>query len=1499
MLIARREMEVVQRSFEEKERERLGEQRKKLSAGRGSNPSKELPPGGGKKGSVQQEGSPEGKTKEEGGQKKQRPIEEEVGVPKVVRIQGVSKVEAKVIQDYHVPVQVQGEELLMLVDTGSSNTILTYEQYQQIPGDRRPKLRPVNMQLIQADGGSVEVYGEADVEVKLGDQELPMCIIVAGVKGGMLGIDMLVRTRAVLDFGRSRLCTGSTVVPLRSKDNQTLLVRVCAVRDMVIPAGHQMCLSAEVSNRGRESFGVEGSLGVVGSEGEQIEWDVPPDLIDLKYQRLGMVEPLEGSLLLDEGLMVGRSVVTDRGGTFPISVINISDTPRTVKRGRVLARMVEVKEEDVCERGGEGERGVGLVLPEYLEELAAKSTEGMEEVERRRVIELLIRYQDVFSSGAYDIGRTKLVKHTIDVGGARPIRQPLRRSSPQQRAETEKQVKELLETGMISPSDSPWASPVVLVAKKDGSKRLCLDFRELNAVTVKDAYPLPRIDDSLDALGGAKYFSALDLAAGYWQVEMEEGAREKSAFSTASGLYAWNVLPFGLCNAPSTFERLMENVLAGLRWETLLVYLDDVIVFGRTIAESIDRLEAVLVRFRNAGLKLKPSKCHLFRKEVNYLGHVVSEKGIHTDPAKIEAVRDWPTPRTPTHVRSFLGLASYYRRFIRGFADIASPLHALTEKKAKKSFEWTEECEGAFNKLKGSLISAPILGYPRPEGQFILDTDASNFALGGVLSQEQDGEERVIAYGSKALSKPERNYCVTRRELLAVVVFLKKYRHYLAGSMVKVRTDHGSLRWLKNFKNPEGQLARWMEVLSSFHLLIEYRAGKRHQNADGLSRIPCRQCGRQEARREAEREKEEEERWEEMQFVLRYGTGEEEEERDQGVKNDIGCQTELLVDGDEDDKGQVTSVNVLQGQSEEQIEELEDDRQSLGFEPHEGEELENVATVQRVGLEPVIPLEELRLLQLEDETMSFILERKTAEGMKPTAEEVSGLSSRAKTHRSMWDLLEVKEGVLVKKVESSDGKEVRWLTVLPRGLRERVLDELHASKAGGHLGRNKVKPKVADRYYWAGMDDDIRAYLKRCDMCARKKGTQRKHRAPLKQHRVGAALERIAVDVLGPLPESHSGNKYVLVVGDYWTKWMEAYPIADQKAETVAKVIVEEFVCRFGTPLELHSDQGRNFESAVFQEMCRLLGIAKTRTTPYHPCSDGMVERYNRVIANVVSVLIKPQENQRDWDEYLPYVGMAYRASVQATTGETPNMMMFGRDVRLPVDLVVEAIPDEKECETLFADEVREKIRVIHGRARDTLGLSMRRQKKDYDRKQFGPKYRVGQFVWLHCPARQPRMSRKLVLPWSGPYLVVTTLSDVTFRIQKTRRSKLMVVHANRLKLYQGPELVGWKSVAPTVESEGEQEESGSEDVGKVDEKGADRSEAGNAVEQSDAVELSHESKEEGGSDKQSISETSKDSEKGGNTGGNDPPGTSEEEVEGSGCRRSQRPNRRLPARYR
>ncbi|GFV28488.1 retrovirus-related Pol polyprotein from transposon 297 [Trichonephila clavipes] len=458
----------------------------------------------------------------------------------------------------------------------------------------------------------------------------------------------------------------------------------------------------------------------------------------------------------------------------------------------------------------------------------------------------LVDLSEKLSRNSSDIGHTTVTQHRIDTADHPPIKQHPRRLPFAKQEEVGTLLREMQENDIIEPSSSPWASPIVLVRKKDGSTRFCVDYRKLNDVTKKDSYPLPRIDDTLDTLSGHKWFSTLDLKSGYWQVEIHPEDREKTAFTSGQGLWQFKVMPFGLCNAPATFERLMETVLKGLTFEACLIYLDDVIIGGRTFEEHLQNIRKVLSKLSDANLKLNPSKCKFFQKEVNYLGHIISAEGVRTDPEKVSAVKNWKRPENLRELRSFLGLCTYYRKFVKGFSNIARPLHKLTESKQK--FQWTKECEDSFLQLKEALTSSPILIYPQPDKPFILDTDASNESVGAVLSQEIDGQERVVAYWSKCLSKPERNYCVTRKELLAIVKAIEHFHHYLYGQKFLLRTDHASLTWLMNFRNTEGQVARWIQRLNEYYFDIRHRKGSSHGNADALSRRPCpencRHCSR-------------------------------------------------------------------------------------------------------------------------------------------------------------------------------------------------------------------------------------------------------------------------------------------------------------------------------------------------------------------------------------------------------------------------------------------------------------------------------------------------------------------------------------------------------------------------------------------------------------------------------------------------------------------------------
>lgn len=379
---------------------------------------------------------------------------------------------------------------------------------------------------------------------------------------------------------------------------------------------------------------------------------------------------------------------------------------------------------------------------------------------------LLCSFVDVFDISYPHLGHTSVVRHTIDTSDHRPLRSRPYRVSSSERLITQEHVSKMLQENIIEESSSPWSSPVVLVKKKDGTWRFCVDYRRLNKITKRDVYPLPRIDDALDRLHDANYFSSIDMRTGYWQITVDEKDKEKTAFVTPDGLYQFRVMPFGLCNAPATFERMMDTLLRGLRWTACLCYLDDVVVFASTFEQHLSRLTLVLKCFRKAGLQLNLKKCTFGNTEIQILGHVVSRQGISPDPEKLLAVTHFPRPTHLKNLRSFLGLCSYFRRFIRGFADLSEPLQRLLKKNVP--FVWTQDQEQAFLSLKAALTTQPVLAHFDPSREVEIHTDASGYGVGAILIQTCDSKEHVVAYASRSLSKSEMNYGITEKECLAV-----------------------------------------------------------------------------------------------------------------------------------------------------------------------------------------------------------------------------------------------------------------------------------------------------------------------------------------------------------------------------------------------------------------------------------------------------------------------------------------------------------------------------------------------------------------------------------------------------------------------------------------------------------------------------------------------------------------------------------------------------------
>ena len=718
---------------------------------------------------------------------------------------------------FSIKTSIQNYDVTFVLDTGAAVTLLREDTWDNLAPDT--PLEPwTRHNLVGVEGSQLQVRGLAKADILIsGKPYQAKLIIVDGLTcEAILGLDFLEQHQCKLDIGARTLHFQSDGGAVLMTNRPTVASAPEAVIMVTMSDTRLVPANSELEVVGGVASSTNGTTCLLERAGTKV--------------------------------VIARAIVNPINGTVPVRLLNPTDNPVTIYKGTKIACMEVVDTPSLAISTIAAQDSYELEVPPdkraALWEMVCHCGVDLSETEKHELFMLLLDFADIFADNSDDFGSTNKLCHQIPTGDSAPIRQPLRRIPPATRQEARQLIQGMLEKGVIRPSSSPWASPVVLVKKKDGSMRFCVDYRKVNAVTRKDAYPLPRVDDTLDTLSGSQWFSTLDLISGYWQVSMSPPDQEKTAFCTTEGLFEFTKMPFGLCNAPATFQRLMDLILSGLQWQSCLVYLDDIIIIGRTFLEHLNNLKNVFTRLREAGLKLQPPKCAFCQKKVSFLGHVVSADGVATDPSKLDKVQNWPTPTSQKDVQKFLGLANYYRRFTQDFAKVAKPLHKLTEKTTQ--FKWTLECQDSFTLLKQKLTSAPVLAFPDFEQSFILDTDASDNGIGAVLSQvDPIGRERVVAYASRTLSKPERRYCVTRKELLAVVYFINHFRPYLLGKEFNLRTDHGCLTWLFNFKEPEGQLARWIEKLQEYHFHIVHRPGLKHNNADAMSRIPCQQCGRQ------------------------------------------------------------------------------------------------------------------------------------------------------------------------------------------------------------------------------------------------------------------------------------------------------------------------------------------------------------------------------------------------------------------------------------------------------------------------------------------------------------------------------------------------------------------------------------------------------------------------------------------------------------------------------
>ena len=1209
-------------------------------------------------------------------------------------------------------IQVGGNLTKGLLDSGSAVSTMSKGFFDNLTP--KPTLRQVSDFVVTiADGSNLPYHGYVEV-----DFEIP----------GIAGSTVLVPCLVVSDTDYNRQ------VPIIIGTSYINYLDQCFSTSNMsdsLPAGWEMARNTlALSRLCKKSVKSTNTKHVFIQPQESV---IISGLVRKCHNGDGFTAVTEQGTELSGCLTICPRVVSVKSNTattrIPVRICNISAKVMSIPPRANLCELQEVKVLRSWAPGDTSDMSGKTVAEQRtgLESLGIDMTKFcIEDGQKEAATNLLSKWTSVFSTGPTDLGCTDLTEHEITLTDEKPFKEPYRRIPPGMFEEVREHLQEMLDAGAIRPSNSPFSSNIVLVRKKDNSLRFCIDFRRLNARTVPDAYSIPRVDETFDSLAGSKFFSKLDLRSGYWQVPIREEDKFKTAFSVGPlGFYECNRMAFGLTNAPSTFQRMIERCMGVHNLRDCLIFLDDIIVFSKTFEDHCEKLEAVFECLKKHNLKLKGSKCEFFRDRVQYLGHIVSASGVETDADKISALKDWPVPTNVKEVRKFLGFAGYYRRFVENYSKIIRPLndllvgHSTNKKgKAKKkapSWKWTASQQEAFDTVIRKLTSPPVLAYADFSKPFILHTDSSGEGLGAVLYQEHDGQERVIGYASRSLKPSERNYPTHKLEFLALKwAVTEKFHDFLYGNTFTVRTDNNPLTYVLKSAKLDAAGHRWVAALSNYKFDIIYRSGKHNADADGLSRV--------------------------MEGMTRDTCKHIPTESVSAIAHAATVKVSLV------------ECNMLT-QQENQNQLIPED-----------------------GITELISSPDWRHEQSLDPTIKRVIEvisSKKEMSKSECQKEISDVQ-RLLRHREQ---LQIIDGVLFKLSSNEmQGKQL----VLPKKHQDFVFTSLHNDM--GHQGRERTLSLLKSRLFWVGMDKDVSDRIASCANCVRRKTPSTNRTANLVSIETSSPMELVCMDYLC-LERSKGGYENVLVITDHFTRYAQAIPTKNQTAHTTAKALFEQFIVHYGFPATLHSDQGRNFESSVIKELCKLAGIRKTRTTPYHPMGNGMTERFNHTLCNMLGTL--DEHKKTDWKTYVSPMVHAYNATCHESTQISPFFLMFGRHPRLAVDAFLgDHVTNVCDTEVSgYVGKLKKRLDFAYKIASTEAAKQAARHKAIYDLKVRQSKLEVGDRVLV----KNVRMDKKQKLAdrWLREVYVVTSQPNTDIPVYCVRlergEGQERVLHRNLL----------------------------------------------------------------------------------------------------------------------
>ena len=1178
-------------------------------------------------------------------------------------------------QSSYIRVPVEGQLSTILIDTGASHSFISKHIFETKFQKFSHSFIPEHKSIMVANKASMDSNGYVHMKIAIGSitTTAKLWVLENICTGIILGLDWLSSDtyKASIDFENNSLsiCVKhkrSCIPLLRINLNQHYRVRTCD-RFTLSPMEEKI---------------------------------IEVKVIDLPNHDTVQFTPTP-RFLYQDSILMPHALINVKNYKSLMTITNLSKKPRIINQNTPIGTIELESPDSSC-------FSISLTssrklqqpsidtedkkIPIQVKKTIDEMTYHLNKEQQQVLLPILYQQYQLFDISEPKIANTH-IHHTIPTGNNHPVNSKPYRVNPEKQQIMDNEVHSMHTSGLIRPSQSAWSSPVVLVKKKDGRYRFCVDYRRLNQITTKDSYPLPNMEETIKQLAGSSYFSKLDLKSGYFQLPIDENDKPKTAFVTSRGLWEFNVLPQGLKNAPPSFQRVLNNLLASGRWQFCLIYLDDIIIFSKSFKEHCEHLNNVLLVLNKANFQVNPPKCSFVKPEMDYLGHTINCHGFKPLNTNIDAIIKVPNPRTAKQVHSFLQMANFYRKFIHNFTELTRPLRPFQQKNMK--FYWGDKEQLAWTGLKTALTTPPVfLNFPKYDIKtkkkfpYILSTDASNFGIAGALKQQTPDGLKPIVYISRTLNAAERNYSTFERECLGIIWSVTKLRDYLADESFVIETDQQPARNIHlNRSSTNRRVNNWKLQLQDYDIIeIKHKPGARNCDADYMSRHPL--INKEETNDELDG----------MCVVMTRSKTKQQNTTTNHTLPTLPSSTTSLTSSD----------------------------------------------VQHLS-----PLDPSRLTHEQNndpEIQRLILECKS-------------------NHNSTYSII---KGIL--HTQLKNGKSV---PIIPITLRNEILHSFHDHPTAGHFGRDKTWNRLKDRCSWRNIRQDIIQYIQSCSACA--KHNIRRHKPPGQMQLIeppGEIFDLVQMDFTGPLKTSTNGNRYVIAVTDYLSKYVISKAVPDDSAQTAAEFLVD-ISLEFGPPHQLQTDRGSHFTSTVFEQIAKKLGCVHTVSTPYHPQSQGVIERFNATFKQQLAKYTN--EHYDDWDDYLQTVIASYNTAVHQVTQFTPFQIFHKRK---PVSVFDPArkhitIPRVNDYWNYFLQF--EKNYMVQ--VRRNIRHQQLQAKRRFDRNRPNIQFVIGQQVFIIKPGIHPAFGEL----YDGPYTIIKRLGPQTFDVVGIY-DKVKRVHSSQMK---------------------------------------------------------------------------------------------------------------------